>query len=136
MAKKSPMPDQAKKHDMPPGQRKKIDAAIAHRLTIAREDAETMRTKADYIGMRGGPHPLFARCEFHEGRVALLEWMQTASLDEINAKIETLEAELGRAVALKGGSMLYLQEETVQRIAHLELLEYAVGIHASQQRVA
>lgn len=111
-------------------------AAIAHRLTIAREDAETMRTKAAYIGNHGGPHPLFARIEFHVALVALLEWAEGATAEEIDERRLELREELGAAVTLKGGSMLDLPAGVVTRIAHLEHLEYALGIHASQRGAA
>lgn len=115
---------------------RKLDGAIAHRLTIAREDAETMRAKADYLGMAGGPHGVFTHCEFHDGRVRLLEWMETASAADIDAKRLQLESELGPAVQFKGGSMIGLPDEVVTQIAHLELLEYALGLHAHQQKRA
>lgn len=111
----------------------KLPEAIAHRLKIAREDVESYRAKAAFIGNQGGPHPLFSRVAFHEGRVQLLEWMLAASLADIQSAIATLERELGDAVSLKYGSIVGLPDDLARRIAHLELLEYGIGEHALQK---
>lgn len=92
-----------------------------------------MRAKAAFIGNQGGPHPIFQKVAFQQSRVDLLEWAERASAGDINARRLKIEKQLGPAAELKGGSMIGVPNDVVTLIAHLELLEYSLGIHALQK---
>lgn len=91
-----------------------------------------MRQKIAFIGIVGGHHPLFQRVEFHAARVRLLEWAAGASTQEIDDRRRALQTSLGAAVSFRYGSVLGLPSATVAQIAHLEILEYCLGVHAYQ----
>lgn len=112
----------------------KDDVAIARRLAIVTEDLQTMQDKAAFLGMQGGPHPIFRTVEFHQGRKDLLVWMLTASAEAIDAKRAELEDALGAGSVFKYSQVHDLPDELAAKIAHVEILEYGLGLHPIQVR--
>lgn len=113
----------------------KNEAAIRHRLRIVKEDIASMRRKAPFIGVQGGPNAAFLDVSFHERRRDLLRWMLMAPEAEINAKRIEVEQGLGPAAALKYDNVAHLPQDVAEQIAMLMLLEYALEMHPHQRRV-
>jgi hypothetical protein len=110
----------------------KNEAAILHRLRIVEEDIDTIRRRAPFIGMEGGPHAAFFDVAFHERRRDLLLWMLIASDADINAKRLAVEQALGPAALLKYDHVAMLPAQVAEQIAMLQLLEYALDMHPHQ----
>lgn len=117
--------------------RKQVDE-IKRRLAMVTEDYEmAKRNEIGITQVYNGNNPFMTSTNFHRARVQLLEWMndENTTVEMILQKRAQMEEELGPMKILKYGSMHAVPDEVVLKIALVEQMELAVGLHPVQQRV-
>lgn len=67
--------------------------------------------------------------DFQRKRLAVLEWAETHTEKEIEARIDGVSVSLGIAVFSKYGSVKGLPAIVAEKICEVELLELALGTH-------